>query len=204
MRFSRERQASMKSSTVSTPWRSMYDRTRVAWFAISSIMRRFVLREPAVVLEEVRVAEHVGHDQLLVDRSVGLHQVGVDGVVVDDQLVDLREAVGVALGELLVVHAEAPVRVAGGEAAVGGDLVELVVVEDLEDDVVEVEAVLARVAFDLTARLVDPLGQVQGAACRYTLRAKRDSLTRASGGSRGRDAAPPGSMKLTSLFRETV
>ncbi len=32
----------MKSSTVSTPWRSMCERTRVAWLAMASIIRRLV------------------------------------------------------------------------------------------------------------------------------------------------------------------
>src|SRR5207247_3421751 len=39
--------------------------------------------------------------------------------------------------------------VAGGEAPIGRDLVELVVVDNLEDHVEEVEAVLAGVALDL-------------------------------------------------------
>ena len=107
------------------------------------------LAEPEVVLEEVGVAEHVGHHQLLLQGRVGLHEVGIDRVVVDDQLVDLGEAVGIALGQLLELHPEAPMGVAGGEAPVGRDLVELVVVDHLEDHVEEVEAVLAGVALDL-------------------------------------------------------
>jgi hypothetical protein len=113
------------------------------------------LAEPEVVLEEVGVAEHVRHHQLLLHLRVRLHEVGVDGVVVDHELVDLGEAVGVALAELLVVHPEPPVRVAGREASEGRDLVELVVVEQLEHHVVEVEAVLAGVALDLAAPAVE-------------------------------------------------
>ena len=75
------------------------------------------LAEPDVVLEEVVVAVDVGHDQLLVDQLVAPQQVGVAGVVVDDHLVDLLEPVAVALGELLVLHAEAPVGIAGGKPA---------------------------------------------------------------------------------------
>jgi hypothetical protein len=71
--------------------------------------------EPGVVLEEVAVPVDVRHDQLLVDQRVRLHQVGVAGIVVDHQLVDLLQPVRVALRELLVLHAEAPVRVARGK-----------------------------------------------------------------------------------------
>ena len=42
-------------------------------------------------------------------------------------------------------------RVACGEASEGRDLVELVVVDGLEDHVVEIEAELARIAFDPAA-----------------------------------------------------
>ncbi len=127
------------------------------------------LAEPVVVLEEVGVAEDVGHDQLLLHRRVRLHEVGANGVVVDDQLVDLGEAVGVALAELLVLHPEAPVGVAGGEAPVARHLVELVVIQNLEHDVVEVEAVFAGVALDLPPPAVEVGVQVhrgsRGSAC---------------------------------------
>src|SRR5690606_4916018 len=66
-------------------------------------------------------------------------------VVVDDHLVDLREAVRVGAGQLDVLHAEAPVGVPRRVAAVRGDLVDLLPVQHLVDDLEEVEAVLARV-----------------------------------------------------------
>ncbi len=91
----------------------------------------------------------VGHHELLIDGVVAPHQVGVARVVVDHHLVDLRQPVLVALLQLLVLHPEGPVRVAGREAAVGRDLVEVVGVHDLEDGLEEVEAEVARVAFDL-------------------------------------------------------
>ena len=115
--------------------------------------------EPEVVLEEVGVAVHVGDDDLLVRERVRAHEVGVAGVVVDDELVDLLEAVLVALAQLLVLHPEAPVRVAGREAPVGGDLVERVVVEDLEEGLVEVEAVLLGVAADAVPEAADLRGK---------------------------------------------
>ena len=108
------------------------------------------LPEAVVVLEEVDVPVDVSHDELLVDERVSLEQVGVRGVVVDDHLVDLREAVLVALGEPLVLHPEAPVRIAVREAAVRGDLVHLVVREDLEDGREEVEP-------GLSGQLLDPV-----------------------------------------------
>jgi hypothetical protein len=44
--------------------------------------------EGVVVLEEVVVAAHVGHHQLLVGERIALQQVGHAGVVVDHHLVD--------------------------------------------------------------------------------------------------------------------
>jgi hypothetical protein len=137
---------------------------REPWLAILSIQRRFgsyvdgidrpaagveiARAEAVVVLEEVDVPVHVSHDELLVDQRVSFEEVGVRGVVVDDHLVDFREAVLVALGEALVLHAPAPVRVAVGKAAVRGDLVHLVVGEDLEDGRKEVEPGLGREPLD--------------------------------------------------------
>ena len=88
----------MKSSTLSMPMaldvaahaRGVV-RHRVDHLAVG-------LREEEVVLEEVDVPVDVRHHQLLVDQRVALEQVGVGGVVVDHHLVDLREAVLVALG----------------------------------------------------------------------------------------------------------
>ena len=107
------------------------------------------VREVGVVLEKITVPVDVGHHQLLIDGVVGAHQVGVARIVVDHHLVDLRQPVVVALAQLLVGHAERPVRIARREAAVGGDLVEIVGVDDLEDGLVEIQAVLARIALDL-------------------------------------------------------
>ena len=99
--------------------------------------------EVGVVLEEVAVPVDVGHHQLLIDGVIAPHQVGVARVVVDHHLVDFRQPVVVALLEFLVLHAERPVRIAGREPAVGGDLVQVVGVHDLEDGLVEVEPVIA-------------------------------------------------------------
>src|SRR5437867_9555112 len=78
-------------------------------------------------------------------------EVGVAGVVVDDHLVDLLEAVAVAFRELLVLHAEPPVGVSGGEAPQRGDLGQLVVVEDLrsEEHTSELQS-----PYDLVCRLL--------------------------------------------------
>ena len=118
------------------------------------------LAEPDVVLEEVVMPVDVGHDELLVDPLVAPQEVGVAGVVVDDHLVDLLEPVAIALGELLVLHAEPPVGVPGGEPAQGGDLGELVVVEHLEDGLVEVEPVGPRVPLDLDLEVAEVGGEV--------------------------------------------
>ena len=97
--------------------------------------------EPGVVLEEVDVAEDMGHHQLLVDHHVVVQQVGVAGGRVDDHLVDLLQTVLVALLHLEVLHAPAPMGVPRGEPAVAGQHVDLVVVADLEDGLEEVQSV---------------------------------------------------------------
>src|SRR5262249_13191118 len=88
------------------------------------------------------------HDRLLVDERVALQEIGVRGVVVDHHLVDLLEAILVALGEALVIHSEAPMRIARRKTAVGGDLVHLLVGQDLERRRKEIETVCAGVALD--------------------------------------------------------
>src|SRR5262249_5549126 len=81
------------------------------------------------------------------------------GVVVDDHLVDALQAEGVALLQLLEVHAKAPVRIARGEASVGSDLVQLAVVEDLEHHGEEIEAVVACVRLDLALQRRERRGE---------------------------------------------
>ena len=107
------------------------------------------LAEPGVVLEEVVMAVDVGHDELLVDHLVAPEQVGITGIVVDHHLVDFLETIAVALGKLLVLHAEPPVGVPRGKPAQRGDLGDLIVVENLEDRVVEVQPIGACVVFGL-------------------------------------------------------
>ncbi len=97
--------------------------------------------EPEIVFEEVAVGVDVGHDEFLIHDGVGALEVGVAGVVVDDHFVDAAEAVVMLLGHAFVFHAEAPVGIAHGESAEGGDLVDLVVVEHFENDIEEIEAV---------------------------------------------------------------
>ena len=117
--------------------------------------------EGEVVLEEVDVSEHVTHHELLVRQAVAFQQVGVRGVVVDHHLVDLGQAILVALAEPLVLHAEAPMRITIGKATVGGDLVHVVVAEHLEHDRKEVETMPARDLFDLVL-LVPQIARQRG------------------------------------------
>ncbi len=86
----------------------------------------------------------MGHNQLLIGRVVRPHQVGVAGIVVDYELVNFLQAVLVTLGELLVFHAESPVRIACRKATISSDFVELVVIDDFENGGIEVEAIAAR------------------------------------------------------------
>ena len=120
------------------------------------------LAEPVVVLEEIAVAVDVGHHQLLIDQPVAPHQIGVARVVVDHHLVDLLQPVVVALAELLVFHAEPPVRIARGKPAAGGDRVELVGIDQLEDRGIEIQPIVTRIAFDLRLNRGEFRRQVAG------------------------------------------
>ena len=96
--------------------------------------------EPGVVLEEVGVSEDVRHDELLLHHGVRADEVCVGRVVVDDELIDLREPPLPALLHAFELHPEAPGGVAHGEAPVGRQRVHLRGLDHLEDDVKEVEA----------------------------------------------------------------
>jgi hypothetical protein len=100
---------------------------------------------------KIAIAVNVRHHEFLIDVRVRVKEVGVAGIGVDHHLVDLLHAPLVAFGELVVAHAETPVRVALREAAAGGHLVDLVVVEHLEDHFEAVEA--GRVGIRLHALL---------------------------------------------------
>ena len=52
IRFSSDRQLSMKFSTTSSPYRSMYDRMRLPWLAVSSIILRLVWPKKALFLKK--------------------------------------------------------------------------------------------------------------------------------------------------------
>ena len=117
--------------------------------------------EVGVVLEEIAVPVDVGHDELLIDGVIAPHEVRVAGIVVDDHLVDFREAVLVAFLEFLILHPERPVRVASGEPAVRRDLVEVVGIDNLENGLVEIEAVAAGEPLDLVLEEAKVRGQVR-------------------------------------------
>ncbi len=119
--------------------------------------------EGEVVLEEIDVPVDMGHHQLLVHVHVGLEQIGIGRIVVDDHFIDLRQPVLVSLGELLVLHPEPPVRIAVGKAAIGGHHVDLVIVQHFEDGLVEIEPELVRVLLDLLLDVAE-VGRELGAA----------------------------------------
>jgi hypothetical protein len=122
-----------------------------AWMSIR-------VAEPEIVLEEVAVAVHMSHHQLLIGELVAVHQVRVAGIVVDHQLVNLLQAVDVPLRQLLVFHSPPPVRVARGKTAVGGNGVQLFVVDEFEHRGKEVEPVVPGVLLHL-ALDIDQLGR---------------------------------------------
>ena len=79
----------------------------------------------------------------------------------------------IALGELLVLHAEPPVRIADREAALGGDRVELVGVDVLEDRRVEIEPVAAGIALDLDLHRGEFRRQVGVGECGHVCNSRR-------------------------------
>ena len=107
------------------------------------------LREPNVVLEEITMAVNMRHDELLIDQVVALQQIRVARVIINDHLVNLLQAVGVALVEALVFHAELPVGIPVREPTVGGNHVHFFEVEDLENGFVKIQSIAARVLLDL-------------------------------------------------------
>ena len=119
----------------------MYRRTRCR--VVGHLVHHLAigLREPEVVLEEIAVPVDMGHHQLLVEQCVGLHQIGVTRIVVDHHLIDLLQPVRVALRQLLVLHAEPPVRIPQGEAAKGRQHAHFFVIDDFKDRRKKVEAV---------------------------------------------------------------
>ena len=104
--------------------------------------------EVDVVLEEVRVAEDVGDDELVLQQGVGLEQEGVGRVVVDDEFVDLGEAVVVLGFHRVVGLAVGPVAEAPGQK-VGAELVEDGGGHDLKLRGEGIEAELPRLVPDL-------------------------------------------------------
>ena len=67
------------------------------------------LLEVDVAAEEVGVGQDVGGDQLLLQEAVGLQEVGVAGLGVEDQLVDPLQSVVVAGLLAVVLGAVGPV-----------------------------------------------------------------------------------------------
>ena len=105
-------------------------------------------REPDVVLEEVAVAVHVSHDDLLIHEVIAFEQIRIAWVIVDDHLINLMQPVRVALVEPLVLHAELPMRIPVRKPAVSRNHIHFFEVENLEECFKEVESVFAGVLFD--------------------------------------------------------
>ncbi len=88
------------------------------------------------------------HDQFLIGDGVAFEQVRIRGRVVDHHLIDFRQPIFTAFGQLLVVHAEAPMRITRGKTAISSDFIHLIVSEDLEDGVKRIQAVVSCDLFD--------------------------------------------------------
>jgi hypothetical protein len=115
-----------------------------------------------VVLEEVTVAEDMGHHQFLVDEVITFEEVGIARVVVDDHLIDFGQSIGIAFGDFLKLHAEGPMGITLGEAAVSRDLINFMVVEDFKDDREKIQPVFLRPVLDLILHPLQLRGEFLG------------------------------------------
>src|SRR5690554_2176130 len=105
--------------------------------------------EEAIIFEEIDVPVDMRHHELLVDERVALEEVRDARIIINDELVDPREAVFIALFEALIFHPKAIMRIADGEAFVGGDLAHLIIGDHLKDGLKEVEPEAVRGLDDL-------------------------------------------------------
>jgi hypothetical protein len=104
--------------------------------------------EVEIILKKIAVGIDVGHDQFLVNQVVALEEVSITGIIVDDHFIDFGKSVGIALGNLLILHPEGPVRITLGEALVSGDFINILIVQDLEDHREEIQSKRAGMVFD--------------------------------------------------------
>lgn len=115
--------------------------------------------KPHIVLEEIDVAGHVSHHHLLGHIFVAFEQIGIRRVIVNHHLVDGAAGPDMALQQLIVLHAEAPMRIARREAAERRRLIERAVIEHFVNDGEEIEAVFTGNLLDLLARLFEMSGK---------------------------------------------
>ena len=106
------------------------------------------VREISVILEKIAMTVNVCHHQFLIDGVVAAHQIGVTRVIIDDHLIYFRQTVIISFAQFFVLHPERPVRVARREAAIGGDFVEVIGVDDFENGFVKIQSVFAHIPFD--------------------------------------------------------
>ena len=98
------------------------------------------VRESEIVFKEVHVTIHMGHNELLVHERVGAHEVGIRRIVVDHQLIDLRQSILVTFRKLLIVHPEFPMRIARWKPSISCNHVHLIERYVLKDGVKIVQA----------------------------------------------------------------
>jgi len=111
------------------------------------------LAEPVVTFKKTAVSVDVGHQQLLVSESIGAHQVGVTGVIVDDEFVNLLQTVNVTFRQLFVFHSKPPVRIPGGKSTVGGNSVQLLRINKFKNRLENVQPVGTRMFFHRLLRI---------------------------------------------------
>ena len=98
------------------------------------------LAKPIIIFKEIAVPVYMGYHGLLIDHIICAQKVGIAGVVVDDHLIDDRQAISIAFRESLVFHAPAPMRIARRKSTVCGNFIQLLIVYQFKDGIKEVKA----------------------------------------------------------------
>ena len=111
--------------------------------------------EPGIVFEKVAVTVDVSDHEFLVGDFVVEQQIGIARISIDHHLVDFLQAVGIAFHQFIELGSETPVRIAGGEPAVGRQKTHFFVVDHLENHIEEVEAVARGVSFHVSLDAAD-------------------------------------------------
>ena len=84
---------------------------------------------------------------------IGLKQVGITGVGVDDHFVDFGKAISMGFAELVIIHAKTPMGIAVRKTSLRGQNVNGVVIANFKDDGIKIKSVVESVFVNFIAYL---------------------------------------------------